>query len=220
MRKYYDSLGSDPFKVLPLTFHTEQGVNDPEFRKFSSYYNKVEAHFKQSEKQIKQAIKDYQTERKNAKTLAQESKKAAGEKKGAKDDDYGSEVDSDEYEDAVEKIRKKYRAPQNTWIIKPGENTNRGQGISVVKTIKEVESIVGRPNKKDGDRTFIIQKYIDYPLLVHKRKFDFRCFGLLTSINGSLKGYCYQDGYIRTSCKEYSLDDVTDITVHLTNDAI
>ena len=43
--------------------------------------------------------------------MAQESKKAAGEKKGAKDDDYGSEVDSDEYEDAVEKIRKKYRAP-------------------------------------------------------------------------------------------------------------
>ena len=34
MRKYYESLGQDPFKVLPLTFHTQQGVNDPEFRKF------------------------------------------------------------------------------------------------------------------------------------------------------------------------------------------
>ena len=126
------------------------------------------------------------------------------------DDDYGSEAESDEYEEAIEKIRKKYRAPQNTWIIKPGENTNRGQGITVVKTIREVQAIIGRPMKKDGDRTFIIQKYIDYPLLVHKRKFDFRCFGLLTSINGSLKGYCYQDGYIRTSCREYSLDDVSD----------
>ena len=79
---------------------------------------------------------------------------------------------------------------------------------------------MGRPSRKDGERTFIIQKYIDYPLLVHKRKFDFRCFGLLTSINGSLKGYCYQDGYVRTSCREYTLDDVTDMFIHLTNDAI
>ena len=55
---------------------------------------------------------------------------------------------------------------------------------------------------------------------MHKRKFDFRCFGLLTSINGSLKGYCYHDGYVRTSSREYNLDDITDQTVHLTNDAI
>lgn len=34
MRRYYESLGQDPFKVLPLTFHTQHGVNDPEFRKF------------------------------------------------------------------------------------------------------------------------------------------------------------------------------------------
>lgn len=90
----------------------------------------------------------------------------------------------------------------------------------MVKTLREVQQIIGRPMRKEGDRTFIIQKYIDYPLLVHKRKFDFRCFGLLTSINGSLKGYCYQDGYVRTSCREYSLDDVTDMFIHLTNDAI
>jgi len=43
---------------------------------------------------------------------------------------------------------------------------------------------------------------------------------MLTSVNGSLKGYCYQDGYVRTSSREYNLDDVTDTLVHLTNDAI
>ena len=90
----------------------------------------------------------------------------------------------------------------------------------MVKTVREVQSIIGRPSRKDADRTFIIQKYIDYPLLVHRRKFDFRCYGLFTSINGSMKGYCYQDGYIRTCCREYSLDDVTDQFIHLTNDAI
>ncbi len=78
--------------------------------------------------------------------------------------------------------------------------------------------MVGRANK--SERTFIIQKYIDYPLLIHKRKFDLRCYGLLTSINGSLKGYCYEDGYVRTTSKEYNHDDISDKFVHLTNDAI
>lgn len=71
-----------------------------------------------------------------------------------------------------------------------------------------------------GERTYIIQKYIDYPLLVHGRKFDFRCFGILTSTNGRLKGYFYEDGYVRTSSKEFSFDDIGDKFVHLTNDAI
>ena len=78
--------------------------------------------------------------------------------------------------------------------------------------------MVGRATK--GDRTYIIQKYIDYPLLVHKRKFDLRCYGMLTSVNGSLKGYFYEDGYVRTSCKEFNHDDISDKFVHLTNDAI
>ena len=84
--------------------------------------------------------------------------------------------------------------------------------------MRDVYGIVGRSTKED--RTWIIQKYIDFPLLVHKRKFDFRCYGMLTSINGSLKGFAYSDGYVRTSCREFNLDDVTDQYVHLTNDAI
>lgn len=35
-----------------------------------------------------------------------------------------------------------------------------------------------------------------------------------------MKGYFYEDGYVRTSCKEFNLDDITDKFVHLTNDAI
>lgn len=100
--------------------------------------------------------------------------------------------------------------PKMTWIVKPGENTNCGQGISVVKSINEVKSLIGSGGRSKEERTYIIQKYIDYPLLVHKRKFDFRCYGMLTSINGSLKGFAYSDGYVRTSCREFNLDDVSD----------
>ena len=35
-----------------------------------------------------------------------------------------------------------------------------------------------------------------------------------------MKGYCYEDGYVRTSCKEFNNEDVTDKFIHLTNDAI
>jgi hypothetical protein len=56
--------------------------------------------------------------------------------------------------------------------------------------------------------------------LIHRRKFDFRVFALVTSINKTLKGYFYEDGYIRTSSKEFDLTDLSDKFIHLTNDAI
>ena len=32
----------------------------------------------------------------------------------------------------IQKLRQKFRTSLNTWIIKPGEDTNRGFGIYVV----------------------------------------------------------------------------------------
>ncbi len=43
---------------------------------------------------------------------------------------------------------------------------------------------------------------------------------MLTSINGLLKGYFYEDAYIRTSCKEFDIEDVHNKYIHLTNDAV
>jgi tubulin monoglycylase TTLL3/8 len=45
-------------------------------------------------------------------------------------------------------------------------------------------------------------------------------FAVLSSINSQVKGYVYSDGYLRTSCKEFSLDNLSSRFVHLTNDAI
>ena len=74
--------------------------------------------------------------------------------------------------------------------------------------------------KSTEHRTYIIQKYIEKPFLVHKRKFDFRCYGLVTSLNGVIQGYFYSDGYLRTTSCEYNIKDVTNNFIHLTNDAI
>lgn len=44
--------------------------------------------------------------------------------------------------------------------------------------------------------TFVIQKYIEMPLLIWKRKFDIRVWVLVTH---DLKVYFFQEGYLRTS---------------------
>lgn len=57
-------------------------------------------------------------------------------------------------------------------------------------------------------------------MLIHRRKFDVRIFALVTSINGIIKAYYYEDGYLRTSCKEFSLANLANRMIHLTNDAV
>ena len=72
----------------------------------------------------------------------------------------------------------------------------------------------------DGSyRTYILQSYIERPLLYQKRKIDLRHYMMLTCINGHIKGYWYRDGYVRTTSTEYSLTD-NGSSIHLTNDAV
>jgi len=43
---------------------------------------------------------------------------------------------------------------------------------------------------------------------------------LTVTVGGNFQGYWYQDGYLRTSSKEYNTKNVTNKLVHLTNDSI
>ena len=109
----------------------------------------------------------------------------------------------------------------NLWIIKPGENTNCGHGIHVSSDLAEIQSLVNFTKTVTGrHRTYIIQKYLERPLLVNKRKFDIRCYGLITAFGGHVQGYFYHDGYLRTSSKEYTLKNLSNRFIHLTNDAV
>ena len=112
---------------------------------------------------------------------------------------------------------------RNIWIIKPGENTNRGTGIAVFSGLEEIKAEINTNSTcpvSGQKRTFIVQKYIENPLLVSRRKFDIRCYGLVTAVNGVIQGYYYKEGYLRTSSKEFSLKDVENRLIHLTNDAV
>ncbi|CAD8142301.1 unnamed protein product [Paramecium pentaurelia] len=128
----------------------------------------------------------------------------------------------DAYKERQQLINSEQDKRRNIWIIKPGEITNRGNGIKISEDLNEIQSILNsREMHKNGSyKTFIVQLYIDRPLLYNKRKFDIRCYSLYVSINGNQKGYWYTEGYVRTSSKEFSMKNLTNKMIHLTNDAV
>ena len=108
----------------------------------------------------------------------------------------------------------------NLWIVKPGENSNRGSGISICNTLDQIKlEIKNNQMLSTGPHTFIIQKYLENPFLVNKRKFDIRCYALVTCYNGVLQAYYFTEGYLRTTSKNFTLL-ATNKFVHLTNDAV
>ena len=111
---------------------------------------------------------------------------------------------------------KRLKELKNIWIIKPGENTNRGVGISVQTKLQDIAAII---SSESSQRTFIVQKYVETPALYKQRKFDIRCFALVSSSNGHLKCFNYDSGYLRTCGREYNLKTFNKF-IHLTNDAV
>ncbi len=75
-------------------------------------------------------------------------------------DDPFEDFDKDEI---VKDIKRRYKVPKNVWIVKPGENTNRGIGINVSSSLPEIKSLVSQPGSGgfDGageikEKTFIV----------------------------------------------------------------
>jgi len=111
-------------------------------------------------------------------------------------------------------------ASQGIWLIKPAENTFGGAGIQIENSpalaLAKVKSLFKETHAYPPK--YILQKYIEKPLLFQGRKFDIRALCLITSIQGNFKLYWYPEGYIRTSSSQYSVDNLGDLGAHLTND--
>ena len=56
--------------------------------------------------------------------------------------------------------------------------------------------------KEIKNSSFIVQKYIEAPLLFRRRKFDIRIWAL---ISHDAKFYLFKEAYVRTSSEEYDL---------------
>lgn len=126
------------------------------------------------------------------------------------------------YYSQLEENKRRGEDERNIWIVKPGEYSNRGHGISVCHSLDDILlRLKGKERSGDGSlRTFILQKYLERPLLYKSRKFDIRHYLLVSCINGSIRAYWYPEGYIRTSSATYSLARNADLLTHLTNDAV
>ncbi len=102
----------------------------------------------------------------------------------------------------------------NLWIAKP-ESLNRGRGIQVIRSVKELEAATSAANNPTKG-SWIVQKYIENPMLINDRKFDIRQYVLVTN---TLDVYFYREGYLRLCSVPYRTD-TTDDAVHLTNNAV
>jgi len=98
------------------------------------------------------------------------------------------------------------------WLCKPGF-MNRGRGIEIFDNEKDILEHLA---KQRSGSSWIVQKYIERPLLVQGRKFDIRTYVLVAP---DKRVYMYKEGYIRTTCFEYKVDNLADKFIHLTNDA-
>merc|ERR1719152_358358 len=101
--------------------------------------------------------------------------------------------------------------------------------IKVVDSRAEVEALVEQKSaRRDADcGGWIVQKYIENPLLIRGRKFDVRLFVLLVpsppdarAKTAPPRAYVYRDAYVRTSGERFSLEAhrLKNRFVHLTND--
>lgn len=78
----------------------------------------------------------------------------------------------------------------------------------MANSLQEIKQIINTFSQSNGDRTSIVQKYLEKPLLISGRKFDLRTYAMITSINGVMKGYMYRDCYFRTSSKPFDLSNL------------
>lgn len=114
------------------------------------------------------------------------------------------------------------------WISKPTA-LNRGRGIYLIRCRDDIEALKerlesrdkriasGRVNTEISGR--IVQRYVCYPMLLNRRKFDVRAYMLLYQTSRGLMAF-YRSGYCRLSLNEYDADDTEDLTTHLTNQSL
>ncbi|ORE06260.1 tubulin-tyrosine ligase [Rhizopus microsporus var. microsporus] len=114
----------------------------------------------------------------------------------------------------------------HAFIIKPSL-ANKAAGIKVFNTLEQLRNMfeeIEEDYDEDDDkedisqiREWVIQRYIDKPLLVNKRKFHVRAYVLAKS---NIEVYLYRDMLALFALKEYDLSQLEDNLIHLTNTCI
>jgi len=106
------------------------------------------------------------------------------------------------------------------WIMKPIGKC-QGRGIFLFKKLSQISEWKNEPRTKGeaSAENYVVQRYINNPLLVGGKKFDMRIYALVTSYS-PLTVYLYRDGFARFTHHRYDNSDISNAYVHLTNVAI
>ena len=231
IRDYYASLGKDPLDIIPRTFYLAPNAEDTrgELSEFTEYNRKCD----------------------DSSNDNYEGNSTSAGKKGKKDEGliwiakpasyanrgYGIKVTRGlKGTLAVVGSASKYTGIEtednknpSTDDIKPSTaescrsdvSDDTSSAASDVFDPTDPTNLKRRAKNIGKSNGWIVQEYMTNPLLVSGKKFDIRCFVLITnSTKEGFKAFWFKEGYIRTSCKKYSLDKLNDRETHLTNDAV
>lgn len=123
--------------------------------------------------------------------------------------------------EVIEQLRA--RSPQwdldgvhNIWIVKPA-GKSRGRGIGCFNSLADIRRHCQLERISPEDR-YIVQKYIECPLVVRNRKFDIRQWVLVTDWN-PLTVHFYDECYVRFCAEDFTLSDLS-VFSHLSNNSI
>ncbi|CAK0893765.1 unnamed protein product, partial [Prorocentrum cordatum] len=141
-----------------------------------------------------------------------------------------------EYSMFVEEFKKQQSAGA-IWIMKP-VGKSQGKGIFLFDKLSQISGWRQKPEwmrrdedagkrgggDKDEDEKgqaepYVVQRYISNPLLIGGKKFDLRLYVLVTSY-APLSVWMYRSGFARFSHARFSMADLSDAQVHLTNVAV
>lgn len=113
--------------------------------------------------------------------------------------------------------------PTAIWALKPSRG-NGGSGIELLRGPAAIRERLfpaprdlaldpaGRPKPTEG---WVMQKYIDKPLLLAGRKFDMRAYCLVARTTPHL--WFFRPGYCKVALESYHPDDLDNRLAHLTN---
>uniref|UniRef100_A0A336LZA5 CSON008388 protein n=1 Tax=Culicoides sonorensis TaxID=179676 RepID=A0A336LZA5_CULSO len=136
-------------------------------------------------------------------------------------------IESDKLENYCNKITKvatsilkrwpwrKHDGFTNVWLIKPAR-TGEGAGILLSRDASTIKDFINRHKYKP----FVIQKYLERPLLCYRTKFDFRHYFLITIDNNYFRTWSHSTACtIKFASEQFDLQDFSE-SRHITNTAV
>lgn len=219
MRDIDDAL-DDPNVDTELVSDTEWEIlGNDEITQEALAKKKHEAWFTKLMKKFNGAKTVKKVGKKKDKGEKEEEKKGVVDKGNAQCNEASDNKSIKERVEAVlKKLKEKYpqfeaNGTKNIWIVKPA-GMSRGRGIKIFNNLAEILDYAQCREQK-----FVIQKYIENPMIVLNRKYDIRQWVLVTGWN-TMSVWFYKDCYVRFGAVDYDVTRLHSRYSHLTNNCV